>query len=133
MPPSNPKTTYGVGTECATALVIPSLCSISAYCFTVPGFTHEGFAVWLDGVVCEISARDYLGPICGGVADLFTDVDGGLGDGLRAWSARNLGCYSTVLLKAIRDLDNVRGVWAKWREGSKVATRCRGTMDCRSE
>jgi hypothetical protein len=27
IPPSNPKTTYGVGTECATALVIPSFAS----------------------------------------------------------------------------------------------------------
>jgi hypothetical protein len=73
-------------------------------------FTHEGFAVRLDGVAGEIPARDYLGPIGSGVADLFTNVDGGLGDGLGAWSARNVGRYSTMLLKSIRDLDNVRGI-----------------------
>jgi hypothetical protein len=37
IPPSNPKTTFGVGTEYATALVIPSFCISQLRRFAIPG------------------------------------------------------------------------------------------------
>lgn len=37
IPPSNPKTTFGVGTENATALVIPSFCLSQLGCTNIPG------------------------------------------------------------------------------------------------
>src|SRR6266404_4452665 len=82
-PPSRPKTTYGRGTELATALVIPSSIkkpSIQPEDFCVPAATHERLAVWFDGVLSEVSASDYFGPIRCRVADFFANVDSSLGD-----------------------------------------------------
>ena len=90
------------------------LCTLSQPIrFVIPGSTHEGFMVRLDGVFSGIPAGDDLCPICRGVADLFTNVDGGLGDCLGAWSSSHVGCYGTMLLQRTRDPDNVRGVCAK--------------------
>jgi len=70
--------------------------------------THEGFAVRLDRIVGEVPAGDHLCPVGRGVSDLFADVDGGLGDGLRGGSARHVGRYSAMLLEGIRAPENGR-------------------------
>ena len=49
IPPSNPKTTFGVGTENATALVIPSFCISQFRCFTIPW--NPLTKVWLSVVL----------------------------------------------------------------------------------
>jgi len=90
------------------------LCTLSQPIrFVIPGSTHEGFAMRLDSVLSEIPAGDDLCPICRGVADLFTNVNGGLGDGLGARPSGHVGCYGTMLLQRTRDAANVRGVCAK--------------------
>jgi hypothetical protein len=74
IPPSNPKTTYGVGTEYATALVISSFVYISFDASPTLDYTHKGFAVFLDGIRSIITAGNHLRPICSGVANLFANV-----------------------------------------------------------
>jgi hypothetical protein len=74
IPPSNPKTTYGVGTEYATALVISSFAYISFGASPTLDYTHKGFAVRLDGIRSIIPAGNHLRPICSGVANLFANI-----------------------------------------------------------
>lgn len=74
IPPSNPKTTYGVGTEYATALVISSFTNLSSDASPTLGSTHKGIAVRLDGIRSIIPASNHLRPIFSGVANLFANV-----------------------------------------------------------
>jgi hypothetical protein len=74
IPPSNPKITFGVGTDHATALVIPSFVQLSLDASPSQKSTHKGFAVRFDGVGSEIAASNHLSPICSGVANLFANV-----------------------------------------------------------
>ncbi len=74
IPPSNPKTTYGWGTEYATALVIPSFVYLNLDASSTLGVTHKGFAVRLDCIGSIIPAGDHLRPICSGVTNLFANV-----------------------------------------------------------
>ncbi len=74
IPPSNPKTTFALGTECATALVIPSFVYLSFGASLISGPTHEGFVVRLDGIGSIIPASNHFGPICSGVTNLFANV-----------------------------------------------------------
>jgi hypothetical protein len=69
IPPSNPKTTYGVGTKCATVLVISSFAYLSFDTSPNLGYTHKGFAVHLDSIRSIIPTSNYLRPICSGVTN----------------------------------------------------------------
>jgi hypothetical protein len=140
IPPNSPKTTYGLGTEYATALVIPSftgkLClSQDTWCFATPMPTYKGLAVHFDGVRGEVSTGNDFRPIRSGVANLFANVDSGLSDCLGGWFPGHKGCYSTMLLRNIREPENVRGLRVNGCEGCKVSVRCiyMTTKDCSSE
>ena len=76
IPPSNPKITFGVGTDHATALVIPSFVQLSLVdASPSQKSTHKGVAVRrFDGVGSKIAAGNHLSPICSGVANLFANV-----------------------------------------------------------
>jgi len=125
IPPSNPKTTYGVGTEYAMALVISSFAYLSFDASPTLGSTHKGFAarVRFDGIRSIIPASNHLRPICSGIANLFANVKSGLRDSLGSRSARYMRSYGTVLLKGIGNPESLRRLRANICERRNMGVR----------
>ena len=123
-PPSSPKSTYGLGTEYATALVIPSFTEKFRFSKMLDAslfrkFTHEGLTVCFHCVCSKVASGNDFRPIRSGIADLLANIDSSLRDCLGGWSSGNEGRYSTVLLMNIQESENVRWLWMNGRAGYK--------------
>lgn len=82
-PPAKPVTMYGIGTACATALVIPNCRSHRSQRLSVDSqrtpspkerVTYKRLSCGLHAVDRQIAARNRLCPVCGRVADLLANV-----------------------------------------------------------
>ena len=91
IPPARPNTTYGFGTACATAFVIPS-CSLQCIRTVWIGANGKGAYECLLGRLYIIDkyvpAGDGLGEISGRLTDFFSYVLCSMSQGLGTWAAR---------------------------------------------